>query len=514
MNRLGVTTRRTFRDKLLFTIAVLAIYELGRRVPLPGVDRTRLLESMRLLEGTPFNAYGALLRSGLFQGSVFSLGIMPYVTASMLVLLFSGAVRRLRQLRDDRSEGAITFDRLIYGATAAIALAQGWGLASFLQMIPTPSGQDIVSVPGFLSKIQTAVIVTTGAILLAWMADEVTRRGLANGVVLIFLVDRLADVVSGLNAEVSALMHGDLVLRQTVLLLLAMGGLLALSIIMVRAEHRIPLHLERPRDRGDTNWTPSIVLRMNTVGVVPVGVAGIAMLPLQYVGVTHQSAVSWILYCGLIIFFTYLWTAVTFSGADVLAQVRRYGFALADVDPTVAPEDYLDRVVERRVLRHAAFLTGLVLVGPFLGARLGVSPALSRLAGPSLLILAAIAVAIMESLRVLRQQHDQAEEVAVDWVPVFEAETELEADLARGILEAAAIPTARFSNRAIPITGTLAFWEASRPLYPSLTIYRRLGGGRVCAQVHREDVERAAGVLASYRSGLPPASQPIETPRG
>jgi preprotein translocase subunit SecY len=489
------------RAKLLFTIAVLGLYEVGLRVPLPGVDRERLFEALPLLQGTPFSAYDNLLRGGLSKAAIFSLGIMPYITASIVLLLLSGAVRHLRKLRDERTEGTITFDRFIYVATAAIASFQGWGLALFLQMIPMPSGHLIVSA-GLGFRIQTVVIVTTGAVLVAWMADQITRRGLANGVALIILLDLLADAIRGLNTEVAALAQGGLLLRQAVLFLFVIGGLFALSVVMVRAQHRIPLQYTGARDRADTTWTPSIVLRTNTVGIVPVGLAGIAMLPLTYVGVRPQSAGSWIAYCGLIVFFTYLWTAVTFSGADVLAQVRRYGFALADVDPATALDDYIDRIVERRVIRHAALLTGLVLAGPFLVARLGIGSGMSWLASPSLLVIAAIGVAIMESVEVRRQQHHQAGEVTGDWFPVFEAETELEVDLARGILERAGIPTARFSNRAVPVTGTLAFWEVSRPVYPSLTIYRRLGGGSVYAEVRREHVEQAVSVLASYHSGL------------
>lgn len=500
-----VTSRRSrLQERLLFTIAAVGIYELGVHAPLPGVDRERLLEFLSISPGTLFGDYHQFLGGGLSKAAIFSLGIIPYVTASILVLLLSGAVPYLRRLRDGSPEANATFDRFIYATTIAIALFQGWGLALFLQVIPTPSGQPVVPDPGFVFRFQTVVIVATGAIFLAWMADQITRRGLVNGVALILLVDLVADAVSGLKTEIAALLHGDLLLRQAVVFLIVTGGLFALSLFMVRAEHRIPLQYaqEPARNGANGSWTPSIVLRMNSVGVLPVGIAGIAMLPLNYVGVTPGSVASWILYCGLILLFTYQWTAATFSGADVLARIRRYGFALADVDPATASGDHIDRIVERLVARHAAFLAGLVLIAPLVLARFGISSRLSWLAGPSLLVIAAIGVAILERVRVLRQRHGQTGQPAVTWVPVFEAETDLEVDLARGILERAGIPTARLSNRVIPVTGTLAFWEASRPPYPSLTIHRRLGDGRVYAEVSAEHVPQADSVLASYRSGL------------
>ncbi len=501
MNWLRVASG-SFRDRVLFTIAAVGIYELGLQVPLPGLDRQRLLEFLSS-SPRPFGAYYQFLQGGLLKTAVFSLGIMPHVTASVLVLLLSGAVPYLRRLRDGPPEANATLDRFIYGTTIAIALLQGWGLALFLEIIAIQSGQPVVPGPGFIFRIQILVIVATGAIFLAWMADQITRRGLVNGVALIVLVDLLTDAGSGVKAEVTALTHGDLLLRQAFLFLIGIGGLFGLCLFMVRAEHRIPLQYaqERSPDRGDECWTPSVVLRTNTVGILPVSMAGIAMLPLNYVGVTPGSVASWILYCGLIVFFTYLWTAVTFSGADVLAQIRRYGFALADIAPATASGDHIDRIAERLVARHAAFLAGLVLVAPLVVPRFGISSRLSWLAGPSLLVIAAIGVAILEGVRGLRHRNHQMSHLSADWIPVFEAETDLEVDLARGILERARIPTARVSNRVIPATGTMAFWEASRPPSPSLTIYRRLGGGRVCAEVPADHVRQAASVLASYHSG-------------
>ncbi len=488
------------QERLLVTIAAVGIYELGVHAPLPGVDRKRLLEFLSTSPGTVFGVADQFLGDALSKAAIFSLGIMPYFTASVLLLLLSGAVPYLRRLRDGPTEANATFDRFIYGVTTAIALFQGWGLALFLQVIPAPSGQPVVLDPGFVFRIQTVVIVSTGAIFLAWMADQITRRGLVNGVALIVLVDLVAGAVSGLKTEVTALRHGSLLLRQAVPFLAVTGGLFALSLFMVRAEHRIPLQYAQERARNGAHgiWTPSIVLRMNTVGVLPVSLAGIAMLPLNSVGITPGSVASWILYCGLILLFTYLWTAATFSGADVLARIRRYGFALADMDPATASGDHIDRILERLVARHAVFLAGLVLIAPLVLARFGISSRLSWLAGPSLLVIAAIGVAIQERVRVLRQRYAQTGQPAEEWVPVFEGETDLEVDLARGILERAGIPTARVSNRIIPVTGTLAFWEVSRPPYPSLAIHRRLGDGRVYAEVPAEHVQQAKSVLSSF----------------
>lgn len=458
-----------------------AIYLLGRSLPLPGIDHQRVVEFLSLSEAMAVRAYNRELTAS----AVFSLGMTPLIQASILILLLAGAVSRLRQLRDATGETGAALDRPIYAATIAIALVQGYGLAVLLELIP----QAISSAPGALFRVQTVVVLVTGAIFLAWLAGQITRRGLVNGVALIVLINLLAEAASGLRLEIAGLTHGMLSLRPALLFLIVLGGLFALSLHMVRAQHRIPLqHQPSSGNPGGESGAPSIVLRMNMVGIVPIWLAGIAMLPLNYLVLRAGSVPSLVVYSSLIAVFTYLLTAVSFSGADVVAQIRRYGFTLPDVDPRDAGENHMERVVERLVARHAAFLIGMALVGPLVVARLGIGAGLSWLAGPSLLVIAAIGVAIMESIRARSQG---------DWAPVFEADTELEADLAGTILERAGIPARRVSNRAIPITGTLAFWEMSRPPYPSLTIYRRLGGGGVYVEVPREYVQPAANVFAA-----------------
>ena len=417
--------------------------------------------------------------------SVFSLGIVPYVAASVVVLLLSGVVPSLRGLRDGPAEANAAFDRLIYGVTTLLALVQGWALATFLRVGTTPSGQPLVAAPDAMFRVQTLAIVVTGSILLVWLAAQVTRQGLVNGVVLIVFVDLIADATAG-----GAALGGEGVrASQAAFLVGAVAGVAALCVYMVRAGRRIPLRLA---EGGlSATWVPSIVLRPNTVGAVPVGIAGVAMLPVAHLGVTPGSTLSWIVQAGLIAFFTYLWTAVTFSGAAVVGQIRRFGLELADVDSTRTPEDHLDGIVERFAAQHAVFLVALVVVAPFALERVGIGSGVSWLVGPWLLVAAAIGAAIVDRLQGLKR--------GMDWVPVFEGETELEVDLVRSLLERAGIPTRRASTRVIPVTGTLAFWEMNRPPYPSWTIHRRLGAGGVYAEVPAEQVRKAEHVVRRHR---------------
>lgn len=490
--------RESVPARIRFTIAAIAIYELGLHVPLPGVDPEALRAAVRDAAGNAFGSYDLAFHGTLLKAAILSLGIVPYLTAATTVLLLSGVVPYLRRLRDGTVEGHVAFDRIIDGVTAAIALLQGFGLAAYLQ-----SRGFLVRDPGVAFVLETVVITATGAVFLAWLARQVTRRGIVNGIALIVFIDLVRDALSGITVEAGALPSGALLSRQFVLFILGTGGLFALCLYMVKAERRLPLRYagKDARSRTTPSWVPSIALRMNTVGVVPVALTAGMLRPLYFVGLTRGTVLSWIVSAGLIVFFTYLWTAFTFSGTDVSVQLRRYGFEFADADleKQNATGEHLDRIMERLAALHAAFLVALVVIVPLFLVRLGIRSELSWIAGPSLLVIAAIGVAIMNEIRPLGQEGDETRDPAVEWVPIFESETELEVDLARNLLERRGIPTRRSSNRAVPITGTLAFWEMSRPPFPSVTIHRRLGGGTVCAEVPASEVERAESALASIR---------------
>lgn len=440
---------RALKARLLFTLAAVAIYEAGAHIPLPRA---------------------------VSPVSIFRLGIVPYFTASYVVLLLSGIIPYLRRLRDGPAAANATLDRIIYGATAVIAFFQGWGLSL------------LVSDMGAGSRAVTATLLAAGAILLAWLADQVSRRGLVNGVALIMSITLLT--VMARMAEAGGVSFGFLIV---------VGGLLALCIVMVRSERRIPLEYAGEGEQSGDIWTPSVVLRPNMVGVLPVSLAVLAMSPLHAVGVTRGSATAWMLYCGMIVLFTYVWTAITFNEADVRARLQRYGFRLAGADSATLSDDHLERIVVRLVAKHAAFLVSLVVIPSLAVAQFDISDLITAIAGPSLLILVATTIAFTDNLRVLLRRAARIGPSAGDWVPVFEADTDLEVDLARGILERAGIPTVRSSNRVIPVTGTLAFWESSRPSYPSLTINRRLGDGHVYAAVPADLALRAQSLLAPYR---------------
>lgn len=458
-----------FEKSLLFTVAVLASYCVARLVPIPGVD------------APPETAFGT---------GVFALGLKPYIAASVVIVLLAGAVPRLRRLRDGPSDQAAGLDRYIYAVAIALALLQAYGRALWLELVALVAPQSV------LFRMQSVVIIAGGAILLAWLADQVTRRQLVNGVVLIALADGVINMASGLVGEIHTLTRDGL-LRERFFLLVVLVALFVLSVYMVTTGRRVPLRTidEGAWQAGDARPAPELVLRANMVGIVPLIVASMVMLPLNYVAIRSGSVASVILYAVLIVFFTYVWTAITFSGADLVTRAQRYGYALAGPEDAEAPADYIDGIVERLTARHAAFLVGLAVAVPLALNKLGVGHRFAWALGPSLLVIAATGFAIWENIRAHRRTQGI-------WTPVFTADTALEVDLAIHILQRAGIPAMRRSSRVIPITGALGYWETCRPPYPSLAIHRYLSGGRVYAEVPVEQAHQSETVLAPYRQAL------------
>jgi preprotein translocase subunit SecY len=474
----------SLQRRLLFTLGAVAIYRLGLHVPLPGVNH-EVLETSR--------------------ASVFSLGVGPYIQASVVVLLLSGFIPYFRRLRDGPPDANLGFDRWIYGVTVPVTLIQGWSLALYLEALQGsagPSASLILANPGFAFRIQILLAVTAGVMLLTWLADQITERGVANGIAVIVLADLVASVTSGVTAAAAAVRQGDQSLGQAILLLLIAAGVVAGAVVVTAAKRTLPLqHLDPPAPTAiEDSWTPSIALRVNTVGTIPANVATAILTAVLLAPALAPVFSNRIIQFVLIVVFTYLVTAITFNSADVVERVNRYRFTVADPDSTEVTAGHLDRIVERLVFPYALFLAGLTVVPALADEVLDMKGRLSYLVGPQLLVLVAIGLAILEALRTEREKRsrDDDDDRSGGWTPIFTGETDLEVDLVRGILARSGIPSVRHSTRAMSIAGTLALWEASRPTFPSLTLHRRLGSGHVCAQVPQERVEDARRALTAY----------------
>ena len=504
------------RKKILFTLAMLVIYKAGGLVIIPGIDSKALLAYWTGPKSGIFELYDMFAGGNFSKVTIFALGITPYISASILILLMSGVVPYLKRLRDGTIEQNNIFDRLIYGMTALICATQAWSLATFWESIGSPSGSglSIVPHPGWVFRLLAVLTITSGTMFLVWVADLITERGIANGVALMIIVNIISEVPYIFRREYGAFLVSGKTLLQAlqsqILTSAVLLALIVLSIFIVSAKRSIPLQYIKQtlQNRSTGNLAPTIPLRVNAVGIIPIKFAQLLILSFttwifSFKGpkIESQSVLYWIIYCGLIIFLTYLYTAVTFSPKDLVNRIKQYGYAIAEMGSDEEMTDYIDRIMERTILPGAIFLCGIAAAPLALENWLGVRPHTSKFFGPSLLIISAVCIDAVQHVRTHLKMYAKVEgddnQKIVDWAPVFTGETNIDGEMVRGILHHAGIDSVGFSNRVISAVGTLALWEASRPTVPSLTIHRRLGKGQVVVQVPSDRVEEAQAILES-----------------
>lgn len=487
----------------MITIGGVAIYAVGMRIPLPTVDRQTVLEYLARNPEGLHASYDLFTGGALSTPTVFTFGITPYILAAVLVVLFSGVVPSLRRLRDGEAQDNQIFDRWIYALTAAVALVQSWGLAVFLHDVQSESGMPA---GGLAGRVAITAAAMAGTMLLVWIAHQLSGYGLANGIVLLLFVDLLVNLVSsgmtGLSLQARAVASGIQTPKVPVLLLLGVV-LTAASVVAVRSKRPLTLVQSRPDPDSSDPPAPDLHLgiRINSAGIIPLWTANLLIAPLHRLGIGPERITYWVLYCAATIGFAYLWTAVTFSSTDFIDRIKSRGYRLAQTNSAKEAVARVDAIVERAILPYALFLAALAASPALLYDGLNVNWQLASVLGPSLLTAAAMAVAILEGSRALLKMEGSVTSAAdhAGWAAVVRGETELDVEIVRAVLDRAGIPCVRFANRAISVTGTLAFWESARPSLPSLTIYRRLGGGEADALVPMERVDEAMRVLRTRR---------------
>jgi preprotein translocase subunit SecY len=484
------------RKKIFFTLGCFVVVRIGYQILIPGIDADAL--SAWLWQGGDFFGTSTLLSRIV----IFSLGLAPYIAGSALLLLLSGFVAPLKRLRDGSPEQQFVFDRLIYVMVALVALAQSWGVAVFLESIPpTTEGLALVPDTGAGFRFQVMLSLTAGAMLMTWLADQITQKGIGNGVAMIFLMLIIDDLPSHFLRELSGLMNGTKEIFYE-LLILALWVLIAAGTTWFISAKRL-LTLERIDSDSQTNsqTTLKIPLRVNAFGGIPTRIAAVFLSPFLIYGViTFDSPVYWAVLITLVVFMAYLITAITFSPKKLAAEIEAMAYTITRLQDGEDVKEHIDGIMARTILPGAAFLAALAYL-PFLLSgweTANLSPGVLVFFGPTLLSISAVCLDVFEQIRAEVQTYFKNaaanKERFTEWVPIYFGDTVTEIEMIRHELARSGIDAVVFANRVISLTGTLAFWEAARPTYPALTIHRRLGMGGVSVRVHPEDVEKALSI--------------------
>ncbi len=389
------------RRRLLFTAAILAAYRLGSWMPAPGVDSSQIAAYFNGRGGSLLGLLNLFSGSALSRFSIFALGIMPYVTASIILQLLTVVIPTLEQLQKEGESGYAKINQYTRYLTVALAAAQASGYAYLFHQQKALPGN-----PGRLVLI--VVTLTAGTVLLMWMGELITKRGIGNGISLLIF----ASILTSAPAGITAWLNGSPI-EKLFFPIIAIGVVVAVVFVQ-EGQRRIPIQyakrmVGRRQTGGGSTYMP---LRVNMAGVIPVIFAAALLALPQTVGSFAPSTQTFInvhfspssyAYLGtealLIIVFTYFYTAVQFNPVDQADNLRKYGGYIPGIRPGPPTAQYLDRVLTRLTLPGSLFLAVIAVLPSIFINHFGFSANTSRaLGGTSVLIVVGVALDTMRQM--------------------------------------------------------------------------------------------------------------------
>ena len=370
------------RKRLMFTFGLLAVYRIGCHIPTPGVDPQALLEFMTSMQSTFLGFVNTFTGGSLQRVAVFALGIMPYITSSIILQLLTVVWPYLEKLSKEGELGRKKITQYTRYGTVLVSIIQSTGIALFLEKTTTPGGAALVPNPGWAFRLLTILTLTTGCAFIMWLGEQISERGIGNGISLIIF----AGIVVGLPAAVAGTLSGirsnELSLIGILVLVVFMVLVVAFIVYMERAQRRIPVqYAKRMVGRkvygGQSTYLP---LRVNTAGVIPV-IFGSSLMALPATAAQMFQApwlqkiadqLAWgqplhyLLYVVGIIFFSYFYISIIFNPSDLAENMRKYGSFIPGIRSGKKTAEYIDRILTRISLVGAAYLALVAILPDFL----------------------------------------------------------------------------------------------------------------------------------------------------
>ncbi len=356
------------------------VIRLGDLVPVPGIDSAALAASMRNIGNTLFGMYDMFVGGQFSRMTVFALGIMPYISASIILQLLGSVVPFFQRLSKEGEEGRRKITQYTRYGTVVLAAAQAFGVAKWLEGMQTEGGLPIVPNPGVGFIFIVMMSIVTGTIFLMWLGEQMTEYGIGNGISMIIFIGIVARMPFGIRSEYREFITGQRSIFVELLLVVFMVVVVAAVVMLTQGQRRIRVQypkkvVGRKIYGGQTTYIP---LRVNTAGVIPIIFAqAIMFVPntiatfipweslqflRQYFEVTHP--VYWIMYGLLIVFFTYFYTAIVFNPVDLADNLKKYGAVIPQKPPGKKTAEHIDRILTRITLPGSIFLA-LIAIMPY-----------------------------------------------------------------------------------------------------------------------------------------------------
>lgn len=398
---------KDLRNRVLFTIAMLGVYRLGIFVPVPGVDTEQLGKFFDAQSGTLFGLYDMFSGGALSQFSVFVLGIMPYITASIIMQLMAKMVPALERIQKEGQQGRNKITQYTRYMTIGIAIVQSFAMASAMEQMRVQSG-PIVLDPGWSFRLMTVLTVTAGSCFVMWLGEQMTERGIGNGASIIITAGIIASFPSDVLQVFTLVGLGELNLLQAVLLFVFLFAVVMAIVFVERGQRRVPLQyakrvLGRRVYEGQATYLP---LKVNIAGVIPpIFASSLLMLPSTVGAFADIPVLDWIsgqfypgswlytlTFAGLVIFFAFFYTAITFSPVDVAENLKKQAAFIPRVRPGSETIDYLDWMLMRLTTGGAVYLAVVCVMPAILASQIQNLNIFFNFGGTGVLILVGVSL--------------------------------------------------------------------------------------------------------------------------
>jgi preprotein translocase subunit SecY len=395
------------KSRIWFTLGALLVYRLGTYIPIPGIDPAILNQIFSHNAGGILGMFNMFSGGALGRMTIFALNIMPYISASIIVQLLTAVSPSLEALQKEGASGQKTINQYTRYGTVGLALVQSYGIAIGLEGMRAGAQSAVIN-PGFFFILTTVVTLTCGTVFLMWLGEQITARGVGNGISLIIMAGIVANLPSALASTLELGRTGALSTAFIGGFLLIAIAVIVFIVFMELAHRRIPIQYPKRQVGnkmfgGDTSHLP---LKLNTSGVIPpIFASSLLLMPTTIANfaangghstgflallATYLAGGSPLflgLYGGLIIFFTFFYTAIVFNPTDTADNLRKYGGFIPGIRPGKNTADYLDYVLTRLTVVGAIYLTAVCLLPQFLIAEYAVP---FYFGGTSLLIVVSV----------------------------------------------------------------------------------------------------------------------------
>ena len=399
------------KRKVFFTLGILVVYRIGAHIPTPGINSAALAEVMARMTGTIMGFFDMFSGGALSRLTIFALGIMPYISSSIILQLMTMVSPHLARLKKEGEQGQKKITQYTRYGTIVLSMIQSSGIAVGLEAMKSPSGNPLVPMPGWDFRVMTVLTLTAGTTLLMWLGEQITERGIGNGISLIIFAGIVAGTPAAIFQSMDLMGTGELSVLVMLFLMVFMTAVVGAIVFTEGGQRRISIQyakrvVGRKMYGGQSTHLP---LKVNTSGVIPpIFASSIIMFPatiaqftthpwMQNVSamLTPGTIVYSLIFIGAIFFFCYFYTAVIFNPVDVADNMKKHGGFVPGIRPGPKTSEYIDEILSKITFYGAIYLSLVCILPDYLIKYINIP---FYFGGTSLLIVVGVSLDTMQQI--------------------------------------------------------------------------------------------------------------------